>query len=63
MAVGRKILATVYFVIGSHIAYEELGAAFLDEKSYERRIKYYKRQLESLGKNVILNDLNNTVVA
>jgi len=63
VAVGRKILATAYFVIGGHLKYEELGATFLDERSHERKVSYYKRQLESLGKNVMLSDAEKTIAA
>lgn len=63
VAIGRKILTAVYFVIGKNVPYKELGANFLDAKTYDRKVNYHKKQLENLGKNVILSNLENTIPA
>lgn len=56
IAIGRKILALIYHVLDARESYEELGAEYLDKRLTEKKIAYYKKQLEALEKNVNLTD-------
>lgn len=61
IAVSRKILTAVYFVISKSTDFQELGADFLDSKTLDRKINYHKKQLENLEKSLSIFD--NTVPA
>lgn len=63
IAIGRKMLTAIYFVLGKGVPYKELGSNFLDGKNHERKVNYYKKQLENLGKNVIVTNQENIVPA
>jgi len=63
VAIARKILTVAYFVMGQMQPYKELGAHFLDDKTRDKKVSYHKKQLESLGKNVVLTNLENTISA
>lgn len=54
IAVARKMLTAAYFILLNNTDYRELGANFFDAKSRDKKIDYYKKQLEKLGKNVLL---------
>jgi len=63
VAIARKILVAAYFVIDQTQPYKELGANFLDDKTRDRKVNYYKKQLEILGQNVVLVNSENTISA
>jgi hypothetical protein len=55
VALGRKILTTIYCMLKTKSEYKELGADYLDKKIHEKRLDYYKKQLEKLGCDVQLS--------
>jgi transposase len=63
IAVARKILTTAYFVLLNNTDYRELGANFIDAKSRDKKINYYKKQLENLGKSVLLTNSETATTA
>lgn len=55
IAIGRKILVTIYHIITNKIFYKELGSSYIDEKLHSKRLKYHQKQLECLGYNVAIS--------
>lgn len=54
MAVGHSILKSVWSILSSKAQYNELGAEYLKKKSESNRVKYYTKQLQSMGYDVTL---------
>lgn len=49
IAVGHKILCSIYHVIKNKEKYKELGSTFLEEKKIKNKIKNINQQLQDLG--------------
>lgn len=63
IAVARKMLAAAYFILRDNTDYRELGANFFDAKTRDKKINYYTKQLEKLGKSVSLTNTETATVA
>jgi hypothetical protein len=57
IAVGHKILCTVYHVISKKEKYKELGSTFLEERKLKCRIKNLTKQLNEAGYEVKLKEI------
>ncbi len=49
IAVGHKILCSIYHILKNKEPYKELGATFLEEKKIKNKLKSINQQLEKLG--------------
>lgn len=49
IAIGHKILCSIYHILKNKEPYRELGAAFLEEKKVRNRLKSINLQLKDLG--------------
>lgn len=49
IAVGHKILCSIYHILKNKEAYKELGSTFLEEKKIKNKIKSINQQLKDLG--------------
>jgi hypothetical protein len=54
MAVAHTILVIVYHMLKHRVPYQELGAAYLEQRDREQVTRRYVKQLERLGHRVIL---------
>lgn len=54
IAVGRKILIAVYFMLRDKVSYKELGAEYLEKMTKDKQIKRYLQRLKELGVEVEL---------
>ncbi len=57
IAVGHKILCSIYHVINKKEKYKELGSNFLEERKFKSRIKNLTKQLDELGYEIILKQI------
>lgn len=55
MAVGHSILKSVWCILSAKTHYNELGAGYLRNRTASNQVKYYKKQLQSLGYDVHLD--------
>jgi hypothetical protein len=49
IAVGHKILCSIYLILKNKEAYKELGSTFLEEKKIKNKLKSINQQLKDLG--------------
>ena len=49
IAVGHKILCSIYHILKNKEAYKELGSTFLEEKKIKNKLKSINKQLNDLG--------------
>lgn len=49
IAIARKILVMVYYVLKNQVPYQELGHDYLDELDKGKRLKYYRKRLKEMG--------------
>jgi transposase len=49
IAVGHKILCSIYHILKNKEPYKELGSAFLEERKIKNKVKYINQQLKELG--------------
>jgi transposase len=49
IAVGHKILCSIYHILKNKEAYKELGSTFLEEKKIKNKLKSINQQLKDLG--------------
>jgi transposase len=49
IAVGHKILCSIYHILKNKEAYKELGSTFLEEKKIKNKLKNINQQLNDLG--------------
>jgi len=54
VAVGHKILVTIYHLLDRRVPYQDLGENYLDEHERQAREKRFVRGLEKLGYQVSL---------
>jgi transposase len=54
VAVAHTILVIVYHMLKDRVPYQEVGAAYLDQRDREQATRRYVKQLERLGHRVIL---------
>ena len=54
VALARTILVIIYHRLKDHAPYQELGAAYLDQRDREQATRRYVKQLARLGHRVIL---------
>jgi transposase len=54
MAIAHKILVAVFHMLANDAPFQELGAAYLDQRSKQRVAKALVRRLDTLGYNVQL---------
>jgi len=49
IAVGHKILCSIYHILKNKEAYKELGSTFLEKKKIKNKLKNINQQLVNLG--------------
>jgi transposase len=54
MAIAHKLMVSVFHMLKEHVAYKELGAAWLDTRDKDRVIRGLVDRLRSLGQDVTL---------
>jgi transposase len=54
IAVGHKILCSIYHVISKKEKYKELGNEFLEQRKLNSRIKNLTKQLDELGYEIVI---------
>jgi transposase len=54
VAVGHQILEIAYYVMRDDVTYQELGAAYFEQRDRERTTRRHVKQLEALGYSVSL---------
>lgn len=54
IAIAHKILISVYYMLKEGVAYKELGEDYLDKRNRDKTVKYYLRQMERLGFEVLI---------
>lgn len=54
VAVAHTILVVIYHLLKDHVPYQELGAAYLEQRDREHATRRHVKQLERLGHRVIL---------
>ena len=52
IAIGHKILVSIFFVLRDRGAYRELGANYLDNGNKDKTLRHYRKKLEQLGYKV-----------
>jgi len=57
MAVAHSILVSIYYMLIRQQPYQDLGAAYLDNRRKEAKVNYLTRQLRKLGYQVRLDPL------
>lgn len=57
VVVTHSILESAYFILRAKVPYQDLGADYLAETKKAHAIRYHVRQLESLGLNVMIQEL------
>lgn len=56
IAIGHKILVSVYYILKDRVGYKELGENYLDNRNKTKALRHYIRRLESLGYDVLLQE-------
>ena len=54
VAVAHTILVIIYHMLTHQVPYQEVGAAYLDQRDREQATRRYVKQLERLGHRVVL---------
>lgn len=54
VAVAHTILVIIYHMLKHQVPYQEVGAAYLDQRDREQATRRYVKQLERLGHRVVL---------
>src|SRR5215471_15618395 len=54
VAIARRILVAVYYILRDHVPYREVGPSYAPAADVERRIKRLVAQLRSCGQDVEL---------
>lgn len=57
IAVGRKILIAVYFMLRDKVTYKELGAEYLEKRTKDKQVKRYMQRLKELGVKVEIQNV------
>jgi transposase len=60
LAIGRKIIEAVWHMLAHGVPYQELGAAFLDQRDHTRVVANLQRRIERLGYHVTLAPVDPT---
>lgn len=55
IAIGRKTLVIIYYMLKNNTPFHELGVDFLDKLEPERKVKYHEKRLEELGYHVVIS--------
>ena len=53
VAVAHTILVIIYHMLKHQVPYQEVGAAYLDQRDREQATRRYVKQLERLGHRVV----------
>ena len=61
VAIARRILVAVYYILRDHVPYREVGPSYAPAADVERRIKRLVAQLRSCGQDVELKPFRATV--
>ena len=56
IAIGHKILIAAYFIIKEKVDFKELGEDYLNIFRKDKLINYYKKQLQKLDPNLVVNE-------
>lgn len=54
IAIGHKILISVYHILKEKIGYKELGIDYLDKRNKTKTLRYFMKKIENLGYDVLL---------
>ena len=54
IAIGHKILISVFHILKEKIGYKELGIDYLDKRNKTKTLRYFMRKIEKLGYDVLL---------
>jgi transposase len=57
VAIARRILVAVYYILRDGVPYRELGPSYMASSDVERRVRYLVAQLRLLGKDVELKPI------
>lgn len=57
IAVGRKMLIAVYFMLRDKVSYKELGAEYLEKMTKDKQVKRYLQRLKELGIEVEIQNV------
>jgi hypothetical protein len=49
LAIGRKILVSIYWILREKEPYKELGKDYLQKQNISKKLKYHQKQIKELG--------------
>ena len=63
LAIGHKILESIYHILQKKEPYKELGKDYLIKLGQQKKLKYYQKQVEELGYECIVVETQQKVAS